>query len=49
MGVNKLKSLIKSMAEKAGLESQRLTNHSVRNKMIKNNADIRAKKHPGHK
>ena len=35
MGVNKLKSLTKFMAEKAGPESQRLTNYNARNRMIK--------------
>ena len=36
MGVNKLNSLMKTMANKAGLdEKRRLTNHSARKTMIK--------------
>ena len=34
MGVNKLKSLMKTMAEKAGLDAKNLTNHSGRKRMI---------------
>ena len=33
-GVNKLKSLMKTMAEKAGLDAKNLTNHSRRKRMI---------------
>ena len=34
MGVNKLKSLMKTMAEKAGLDAKNLTNHSGMKRMI---------------
>ena len=34
MGSNKLNSLMKTMAEKAGLNSENLTNHSARKRMI---------------
>ena len=34
MGVNKIKSLMKTMAEKAGLDAKNLTNHSGRKRMI---------------
>ena len=34
MGVNKLNSLTKNMAKKAGLDCQRLTNHSARKIMV---------------
>ena len=34
MGVNKLKSLMKTMAEKAGLDAKNLSNHSGRKRMI---------------
>lgn len=34
MGSNKLNSLMKSMAEKAGLNAENLTNHSARKRMI---------------
>ena len=34
MGQNKLNSLMKTMAEKGGLSSKRLTNHSARKRMI---------------
>ena len=34
MGVNKLKSLMKDMATRAGLDCQRLTNHSARKRMV---------------
>ncbi len=34
MGVNKLNSLMKNMATKAGLDCQRLTNHSARKRMV---------------
>ena len=41
MGVNKLNSLMKNMANKAGLESQQLTNHSACKKMVqKLNDDV---------
>ena len=42
MGQNKLNSLMKTMAEKGGLSSKRLTNHSARKRMIQklNNSDI---------
>ena len=49
MGVNKQKSLMKFMAEKAGPESQRLTNYGARNRMIKEYVDIWAKRYSGHK
>ena len=42
MGVNKLNSLMKTMANKAGLdEKRRLTNHSARKTMIKKLNDSR--------
>lgn len=43
MGVSKLNSLMKTMAEKAGLANFHLTNHSVRKRMIQtlNDKDIR--------
>ena len=34
MGSNKLNSLMKTMAEKAGLNAENLTNHSARKRMI---------------
>ena len=34
MGVNKLNSLMKTMAQKAGLNAENLTNHSGRKRMI---------------
>lgn len=34
MGVNKIKSLMKTTAEKAGLDAKNLTNHSGRKRMI---------------
>ena len=34
MGVNKIKSLMKTMAEKAGFDAKNLTNHSGRKRMI---------------
>ena len=34
MGSNKLNSLMKTMAEKAGLNAVNLTNHSARKRMI---------------
>jgi len=34
MGSNKLNSLVKTMAEKAGLNAENLTNHSARKQMI---------------
>ena len=42
MGQNKLNSLMKTMAEKGGLSSKRLTNHSARKRMIQklNDSDI---------
>ena len=42
MGVNKLNSLMKTMAERAGLDSSHLTNHSARKRMIQtlNDKDI---------
>ena len=42
MGVNKLNNLMKNMATKAGLDCQRLTNHSARKRMIQklNNSDV---------
>ena len=42
MGQNKLNSLMKTMAEKGGLSSERLTNHSARKRMIQklNDSDI---------
>ena len=42
MGVNKLKSLMKDMATRAGLDCQRLTNHSARKRMVQklNDNDI---------
>ena len=42
MGVNKLNSLMKTMAEKAGLDNSHLTNHSGRKQMIQtlNDKDI---------
>ena len=42
MGVNKLNSLMKTMAEKAGLDNSHLTNHSARKRMIQtlNDKDI---------
>lgn len=40
MGINKLNSLMKSMAKKTGLKSQRLTNHSGRKRMIKKLNDM---------
>ena len=42
MGKNKLNSLMKTMAEKGGLASKRLTNHSARKRMIQklNDSDI---------
>ena len=42
MGVNKLNSLIKTMAEKAGLDNSHLTNHSAQKRMIQtlNDKDI---------
>ena len=43
MGVNKLNSLMKTMAEKAGLEISHFTNLGVRKRMIQtlNDKDIR--------
>ena len=41
MGVNKLNSLMKTMANKAGSEKRRLTNHSARKTMIKKLNDSR--------
>ena len=35
MEVNKLNTLMKTMAEKAGLDNSHLTNHSARNKLFK--------------
>ena len=42
MGVNKLNSLMKTMAEKSGLDNSHLTNHSARKRMIQtlNDKDI---------
>ena len=42
MGVNKLNNLMKNMATRAGLDCQRLTNHSVRKRMIQklNDSDV---------
>ena len=42
MGQNKLNSLMKTIAEKGGLSSKRLTNHSARKRMIQklNDSDI---------
>ena len=42
MGVNKLNSLMKTMAERAGLDNSHLTNHSARKRMIQtlNDKDI---------
>ena len=42
MGVNKLNSLMKTMAQKAGLESQRLKNHSARKGLVQklNDSDV---------
>ena len=42
MGQNKLKSLMKTMAEKGGLSSKQLTNHSAGKRMIQklNDSDI---------
>ena len=42
MGVNKLNSLMKKMAEKSGLDNSHLTNHSARKRMIQtlNDKDI---------
>ena len=42
MGVNKLNSLMKKMAERAGLDNSHLTNHSARKRMIQtlNDKDI---------
>ena len=34
MGINKLKSLMKTMAQKAGLNAENLTSHSRRKGMI---------------
>jgi hypothetical protein len=34
MGINKLNSLMKNMATKAGLDCQRLNNHSARKRMV---------------
>ena len=55
MGVNKLNSLMKTMAEKAGLDNSHLTNHSARKRMIQtlNDKDISPSQHimqlSGHK
>ena len=35
MGVNNLNSLMKTMAEKSGLDNSHLTNHRARKRMIK--------------
>ena len=35
MEVNKLNTLMKTMADKAGLDNSPLTNHSARNKLFK--------------
>ena len=42
MGQKKLNSFMKTMAEKGGLSSKRLTNHSARKRMIQklNDSDI---------
>ena len=42
MGVNKLNSLMKTMAERTGLDNSHLTNHSARKRMIQtlNDKDI---------
>lgn len=42
MGSNKLSSLMKTMAEKAGLNAENLTNHSARKRMIQklNDQDV---------
>ena len=42
MGVNKLNSLLKTMAQKAGLNAENLTNHSWRKRMIQklNNQEV---------
>jgi len=42
MAVNKLNSLMKTMAEKAGLDNSHLTSHSARKRMIQtlNDKDI---------
>ena len=46
MGVNKLNSLMKTMAERTGLDNSHLTNHSARKRMFQafNYKDIP----PGH-
>ena len=60
MGQNKLNSLMKTMAEKGGLSSKRLTNHGARKRMIQklndshghasksHNAALRPQKCPNH-
>ena len=41
MGVNKLNSLLKTTAEKAGIDNSHLTDHSARKQMIQTlNKDI---------
>ena len=42
MGINKLNGLMKNMATKAGLDCQRLTNHSARKRMVQklNDSDV---------
>ena len=39
MTVNKLNSLMKTMAERAGLDNSHLTNHSARKRMIQASND----------
>ena len=48
MGSNKLNSLMKTMAEKAGLNAENLTNHNARKRMIQklNDHEVQI---PGHK